>query len=442
MKNNNVRKYSELFPIVVDYENKTIKIGKVIIDEFLLGVPRNENRDYGMKLNFASANGYNLHNEDSIDNPEIRKLLRKAHNNYCQSMNKIFCRLFGNSFNHRLYATQYALFIKPYEKIIYKYCVKYYSPTCVKFCPDMIKSCHQNIETIKQAMEDGLQNIVSFIIIFGKNPQQLKKFLGKGLWKKLCSNSTYKNILISHAISWISNSNFPLVKRDFGGNSENPDNLKQVLNILLNLKTCNIRLISRSNIMQYVFDNTYITILEYCYWANCNFKNLTHRKLINESNIFIDTYNMAAKINRRFNLKWTSEKMHKMHDIYSEELIRREYSTETFEHFKNLSLEIICNNFKCTLLDSSSKIATEGLKMKNCVANYCERVASGKYYLYHIEEIGGTSNSTVGFRINENNKLAIDQHYGPCNSIIDNEEIIAAARKIERILRKELKENT
>lgn len=58
----------------------------------------------------------------------------------------------------------------------------------------------ENEPIVREVLADGLDNIASLVAVFGKTPTELRKLLGKSLWRKLSNNSKSRNYLLCKVI--------------------------------------------------------------------------------------------------------------------------------------------------------------------------------------------------------------------------------------------------
>lgn len=86
----------------------------------------------------------------------------------------------------------YSMWIEPHEKVIKSFCRGYKG----KYNFEWTKSVHTNAHLVEQALEDGNENLIPFILVYGMPPQTLEKMFGEELWSNICANSKTRNRLI------------------------------------------------------------------------------------------------------------------------------------------------------------------------------------------------------------------------------------------------------
>ena len=282
-----------------------------------------------------------------------------------------------------------------------------------------------SFDLLEQAGEDGIKNILPFIALEGKSPQELRKKYGKGLWKKLCSNSFSYNKLLCARI---------------------PVNLNEI----------------KDNIEKYnSFDYSCLesrAVRLVAYEAKHWLKNVVgvpytkHKEMRKESLLFIDTKRMAKDLREDFNDRWSLRRMQEMHDRYAA-IQRINLMRQRKEDDKNRLghlMEIDLGNFytqlrwehlgvKAKLLSTYDSILNEGVEMHHCVAGYAERCLNKQYVVFSLT--CGDQRSTLGIMMREvckegAYKFSFSQHFGKYNSEVTDERFVALADIIVKDLNK------
>ena len=119
-------------------------------------------------------------------------------------------------------------------------------------------------------------------------------------------------------------------------------------------------------------------------------------------NIIQDTYSMAEQLGLKVNPKWSLNRFKEQHDLFSREILRKEYSEEPIDIgiYKNIKANVEHEGYKFELLESPLKVRQEGDKMRHCVGSYAKRCAKGEYVVYHVTSPEGVE-STLGCAIFE-----------------------------------------
>lgn len=299
-----------------------------------------------------------------------------------------------------------------------------------KVCPWKVRRIHKNLDKIQQAEKDGNEHLIPWIMHLDMCPKGLKEYFGKGLWKKISSQSMTRNKLLAERYNVKIKSKFTL---------ESSITLPSFV-----LKA----------------DTGYISWDAIGAWAvvQSQLKGGDVKKRGSNTGIACvrlddccrDTQQMANSLGQPFSLKWNKEKMREKHDQYAEMINQRKYSPLPYEHLKNFHVpEIVHKGFKATLLYSPKLIHEEGHTMHHCVGMYADSVAKGGYLVYSVTK-GGKRTSTIGFYkqkravlntsgfVGGRDEWEIQQHYGHCNaSVQDGNEILIAFELVKLLNRKD-----
>lgn len=282
--------------------------------------------------------------------------------------------------------------------------------------PGKFASVVKNHDMLVQAMKDGQKNILPIINNCSKTPQELKKELGKGLWKKLCANSFYRNKLIANTTEVYESS----IKWDSGAlKGRHPHARHWAKNV------CKVPYVKMKG--QYT----------------------------EEVQLFLDTERMADNMGLPFNENWSKLKMKEKHDEYMNIQIRdREEERKKRDEFYRLRIEKLqsvdlskvypqiefeLDGVKATILTTYDQVRQEGVVMHHCVGTYAEQAMDGAYVVVHIS--GDGEETTLGLCLSNHWTLEVDrssaegtlsmnairnfvfnQHYGKCNSQVVSEK--------------------
>jgi hypothetical protein len=246
---------------------------------------------------------------------------------------------------------------------------------------------------IEQCMKDGQRNIAPLVARTGKSPQQLREWMGKGNWKKLCGRSLSYNREFSHCLQALTGA---YSTQQFGIGDH-----KKVVSLFLDLpySTCRLR-------------TTFNPLLAQ--------KGINLGKLLRENRIaskkpeiydawdtIVDTLRMLRTLNRDYNPDWSLSRWKEEHDKASKEItamedladnvnFREEQLAIPESGYHVLPLEFEAGSYgKATLLTSRKALREEGSKMKHCVASYADFCKQGKYAVYSITDSDSNS-STLG----------------------------------------------
>lgn len=272
----------------------------------------------------------------------------------------------------------------------------------------------KSYDTLTQALRDNQKNILPIINNYGKNPEELKKELGKGLWKKLCSNSFHRNKLIINRVEDLEYS----VKYDSGA-----------------LKGANPP--AR-------------------HWAKntCKVPYTRMKGFVEEVQLFLDTERMANNLGLPFNEGWSKLKMQEKHNEYTTilnrgaEERRKKWDEEyriLIEKLQSIDLskiypqtEFELNGVKATILTTYDQIRQEGIVMSHCVGGYAESSVKGQYAVIHIS--GEDEETTLGLAtfvdVTGKIEFSVQQHYGKYNSQVKGEAHRTLANTVVEYLNK------
>lgn len=261
-------------------------------------------------------------------------------------------------------------------------------------------------DLVLQCEADGNHHIAPFVWAFQRPPQELKKILGKGLWKRLCKNSLSRNLCIAkHLEVWYFDSLL------VGDPYEQKKNI-EVLNLFPSraLKWGRVRL---DNLGLWAAKQS-----KHHQWDNLKYGRLVH--------LAVDTRRMANSLGEPFSFEWSAEEMEERHGRYTRLRLSGQYSKTPFEVLKDNPLKELHGRGGWTahLLMSPYEVAEEGRAMRHCVASYLGNVSRGEYLVYSIRKDGKRS-STLGVRLekrSEGDRWTAHQHYGLANKIVPHDE--------------------
>lgn len=286
----------------------------------------------------------------------------------------------------------------------------------------------KNAELLEQATKDGQKNILPLILTQELPPQKLKSVFGKGVWKKLTRNSFHRNkILVNY------------------------EDIQEVLN----------------------YDSTALKI-GYKHWRP---KPSAHHWLKhvvgvpyskhNESDAnmklttYSDTKDMAARLQLPFNEKWSLRKMDEKHAEYSRlqqrlaeqrRIMRDKGYAKRLAKLKAIDLSTFYkqttwekDGVTATTLTTYERIVEEGSEMHHCVAGYAERCLNKDYVVVSLTD--GATRTTLGVHadlgVDSSYRFSENQHYGKCNSRVEDERFISLANEVITSLNKmKLKKET
>lgn len=290
----------------------------------------------------------------------------------------------------------------------YKLCrTTSWAPTSSRF------SYMETEELLQQCRKDGIANVIPIVAYYGKSPQELKKSLGEGKWKKLCKNSYSRNRLLFMKsnekvtpLDWIEIPSTILKERTRW--------LPEVYSWLIRTQDSTLKEIATTTTAQVIY--------------------------------YMDTKRMCEGAGETFNPNWSARRMKQEHDRLSrmqQEIANRRQS-ERDEHYAKL-LEIDFRELHNGLervefssgvvaipLVNMQQVQEEGSKMHHCVGSSANMCAEGDYLVWHLTK--GDVETTLGINVSSDKKYNFSQHYGPCNAAVKDEDLITAANLVVKML--------
>ena len=286
----------------------------------------------------------------------------------------------------------------------------------------------KNAELLEQATKDGQKNILPLILTQELPPQKLKSVFGKGVWKKLTRNSFHRNkVLVNYKdIQEVLNYDSTALKIGYWGWSPKP---------------------SAHHWLKHVVGVPYSKHKG----SDASMKLTTYS----------DTKDMAARLQLPFNEKWSLRKMDEKHAEYSRlqqrlaeqhRIMRDKDYAERLAKLKAIDLSTFYkqttwekDGVTATILTTYERIVEEGSEMHHCVAGYAERCLNKDYVVVSLTD--GTTRTTLGVHadlgIDSSYRFSENQHYGKCNSRVEDERFISLANEVITSLNKmKLKKET
>ena len=110
------------------------------------------------------------------------------------------------------------------------------------------------------------------------------------------------------------------------------------------------------------------------------------------------------------------------------------------EMHKGLEVTKFDSGVIATPLLNMQDVQDEGRKMKHCVGYYASLCAEGEYLVWHLTK--GATETTLGINVQSNSYLAatskdkynLQQHYGMCNAVVEDNDLKDAAEDIVEML--------
>ena len=280
----------------------------------------------------------------------------------------------------------------------------------------------ENEPIVREVLPDGLGNIASLVAVFGKTPAELRKFLGKSLWRKLSNNSKTRNYLLCKVL---------LSQERYNPRESDEERLGDIKDNLLFLNTLPsgvLRVVDYFSLdeFKYAYDKilrvrsvkVQVETLRGSREYHNNLGDL--RRLIA---IFKDTKRMSGMLNLPFNSEWSEKTLKNKHDVYMSIYEEGRFSKDPFSCVEKLQGKetFTSKGVVAKLIKSAYDLNVEGRELRHCVSSYYDLVGEGRYIVYSI--ISKEQRSTLGIRVTSIWKAPEiqvlyfkDQIYGACNS--------------------------
>ena len=304
----------------------------------------------------------------------------------------------------RFNGMMYDHYVKPVEEYSYLFRTR-----GGKVDNDLLRQVTDVKSILDQAVKDGNKHLTPFVVRYQADLPEIKKILGKSLWKKVCKQSMTRNLYLARKMGYFAAMH--------GMSAEERD--RQNLSNLIwapsyYLKYAGLALppeAAETFLKSGVGGKSQpLRTREWVYWVN----------------VVVDTDRMATRLGEPFNIKWSMRKMNEKHEEYTQKIELRKYSKDPFP-FEPLTIEKEVDRvvWKAESLNSAYEVREEGLRMRHCVASYAEYCHDGEYAVFSIKK-DGEHYSTLGISGSrtvclESTTWRVDQHYMACNKSIEHD---------------------
>lgn len=311
----------------------------------------------------------------------------------------------------------YLTFIKPYPKQIQSLLFK--KSLYSKFLWNSLQSTQTKIN-VNQAVADNNINLVPFIIHFKASPEELKKFFGKGLWKKIHKNSlTKNNTLCKILVQGVERGGVPFANDLLYQN----DQLKKIKIINFLREFTNIPLIVLNYFTNFrVIDKPLDLILFGAKYITKYYKGKYKSNQIESTlNTLWDELRYTPNKDRL--LKLPPEELVRFHLISI--LANNKLTISKNRHYelvRNL-IDFNYNGIEVKLIRNTEEISLEGIKMHHCVKSYDDLCANNHYIVASLskDSLASTLGIQVALVLNDEEtkieavRTGIHQHCSYCN---------------------------
>lgn len=291
----------------------------------------------------------------------------------------------------------------------------------------------ESIPFIEQAVKDGIKHLIPIIALFKAEPKEIKKVLGSTLWKELCKNSYSRNRLILQGI-------------DFSRSQE------LHIAMIKKLQAMPSSLL-KSKLNHHPYEALKLAKEELGISYEAMKSSREVRVILQE---FFDTKRMLQDEGMEFNPNWSYRRLKEEHTAASrrqQEVYHNRESQRNAKYaelmkidFSTLHAGLIPYEFdsgvKAVPLLSVKEVQSEGSAMHHCVGSYANDCAQGGYVVYSLEKDG--QKSTLGIivsKVDDHKMFMFNQHYGKCNALITDKDVLIAGTEIVKYLNTAHKES-
>lgn len=242
----------------------------------------------------------------------------------------------------------------------------------------LVWRAHLALPYVKEAEEDGLFHLIPAIVTFGTHPQNIRRLIGRGAWRRVANNSTSRNCLIMQA-----------VERD-----KAQDRRAALFTRLLEVP---------SGVLPYVTDAGLDELVAARIAPRKRFPEYVHTL-----HIVRDTHHMVGA---GFNPRWSFARMAAEHERATKAYMRGKFSEQQFAPAWTYQAD----GYSASLVTCQFDIAAEGHTQHHCIASYARRASKGKYAVLKIE---GKERATAGLILGAG--VRVDQVYAACNGHVSD----------------------
>lgn len=306
-----------------------------------------------------------------------------------------------------------------------------------------------------QNEKDGVSNISPWCFHFATDPHGMRGILGKGLWRKLCSNSMHKNVWMAEiavryarhvALARTVLTPIPLhpsIDKSMDtqvfavlGRLRTAVNTRQVEDIKRLIDILHASTYQSAKLMPQIIPimpNTGAALR--CIESYLNLANLGQIRrqkhdALADAGIICDVYRYFDGIHPvEINPKWSMRRFHEAHDRMVRELAaetrKRPGKTYVWEPFPSMPKEFSQLGLTAYRLDTHEEVLAEGARMKHCLGSYVARIRNYEYVAYSISDAStGSPISTLGLRVTKLGRfhneyfceeIVFDQNKSFCN---------------------------
>lgn len=308
------------------------------------------------------------------------------------------------------------------------------------------------MEHVWQADSDGNNNITPLMVYMSMTPDELKRVLGKGLWKSLCKNTYSRNLklckaLPSRVVGFDLTHNCETVKSYLREGNKAPTTLisgvvigrSEYGDAGFHTRTAlpwflNVAKSQKANGIPY--KKTLSNI-----WKRQDCGEMSLRSMIYDTRRLQAEVQVALQIEiPEINPNWSVRRMKEHHDMLMVRSIEARHMGTLMENEKwgnMMSADVsdlyketsgVFNFYEWKILTTYKGITQEGVEQHHCVGAYAKDALNGTYTVVSIH--GGGKRSTLGLNRDKNSgRVRLQQHYMACNKAV-TEDLVEVAEKV------------
>lgn len=408
-----------------------------------------------------------------MENPT--KGMKSKLNKHCININRFFSETLGSRFYAFLRKKRFAFYFASDTDLLFvlKKCeLSRPGENCLNpvnvFGTSALHACfYAAREKIIQAKQDGLINILPWVLYTGKDPHELKLMLGKSLWAQIARNSLSRNkLILRHFLISILTRQYLLARfvrrksRRLYLDSDAPLNtdvqgflchalhnphLLDLLKILIKLRSSILVSfdyfpVGENNHVSFVHAKAYraFEVQTVCERSSVPLSTRSIQRITceNVAQIIDDTYRMARLLNIQFTLSSnaTLASLTRRHDHYAKTIALQRIESEPLVAFtraailaEQLGMPMGETNYATSIgtiqakviLDSRT-LAFEGLDMHHCVASFQSYIKGGEYLVVSGRLVESDVRFTMGLWWSDG-QLLLDQIQGMFNKPLEKD---------------------
>ncbi|MBS0044629.1 PcfJ domain-containing protein [Shewanella sp. M16] len=434
-----------------DAGSKIIKVGNWVAQDIFYNLNTPES-NFHLKLVVLKANGIDLNPllevlNDTFTISENEDVRKQHWTDALMALHKAIAASLGSRFYAQLRAVSCQIWIDPVREKLNKYCLFWKNPKEPYFHKVMIRklwNVHDLVETLEK---DKLEHIITVCIFFESTPQELKKLLGKSIWKIICSNRKSFNESLVKCLLYYGAHEL----KDIAA-------IRCLMFFLLSVKKTLVKQCLFDKFNNYDYDDHYDvfslnTMLDKDYqdrvlWCSRNgVVSKRNRNVFQLSELYLDTKQLCHTFGwvfKPWSIRSMIERLNRLNDLARDVRIKKELLLSNFYN-ANLNwlnqYDFAINKFRennpevhVELIKSYERLVTESEDMHHCFADYVFSIMRMQYVVISLICKESGYRSTVVFARNIAHKNKINQHYikyNELNDLVENKKLSSCITGLE-----------